>query len=188
MADTARIPPFAVEFDLDVGEMLDPQRVTTRRASDMQGYYADPGALARLIREEADPVHYEVFERPVPEAAGHLTCCLSKLQPGLVGEEWFMTKGHYHAVRDAAEVYLCLRGQGFLLMKTEAGDWVAEAMARGRLVYVPPAWAHRSINTGDEPLLSLCVYPAEAGHNYADIVTEGFPKRMLRMQGRPQLV
>jgi hypothetical protein len=24
--------------------------------------------------------------------------CISKLQPGLVGDEFFMTKGHYHTV------------------------------------------------------------------------------------------
>jgi glucose-6-phosphate isomerase len=51
-------------------------------------------------------------------------------------------------------------------------------MSRGKMVYVPPHWAHRSINTGPEPLVSFCVYPAEAGHNYGDIVTEGFPKRV----------
>jgi glucose-6-phosphate isomerase len=53
-------------------------------------------------------------------------------------------------------------------------------MTRGRMVYVPPFWAHRSINTGNvEPLVSFCVYPAEAGHNYGDIATEGFPKRIV---------
>jgi glucose-6-phosphate isomerase len=61
-------------------------------------------------------------------------------------------------------------------------------MARGRLVYVPPSWAHRSVNTGAEPLVSFCVYPAEAGHNYGDIEDQGFPKRVLRVKGEPQLV
>ena len=51
-------------------------------------------------------------------------------------------------------------------------------MTRGRMVYVPPFWAHRSINTGREPLVSFCVYPAEAGHNYGDIAKQGFPKRI----------
>ncbi len=72
-----------------------------------------------------------------------------------------------------------------MLMKTEAGDCAAEAMHRGRLVYVPPRWAHRSVNTGDEPLVSFCVYPAEAGHNYGDIEEEGFPQRVTRVNGLP---
>jgi glucose-6-phosphate isomerase len=113
-----------------------------------------------------------------------LLLCISKLQPGVVGQEYFMTKGHYHAQSGTAEVYLCLCGRGYLLMKTAQGQCVAEPLARGRLVYVPPHWAHRSINTGDVPLVSFCVYPAEAGHNYGDIATEGFPRRIFRLEGK----
>jgi len=65
-----------------------------------------------------------------------------------------------------------------MMMKTADGQCVAEKMERGRMVYVPPFWAHRSINTGIEPLISFCVYPGDAGHNYGDIATEGFPKRV----------
>ncbi len=185
MVESELLQPFGVEFDLETGEMLEPERTTVRRASDMRGYYADGEALERLIRGGSDPVHYEVFERPVPETRGNLMFCISKLRPGLVGDEYFMTKGHYHQVRETAELYLCLRGQGFMLMKTEAGECLAEQMKRGRLVYVPPRWAHRSVNTGDEPLISFCVYPAEAGHNYGDIEDEGFPKRVIRVNGLP---
>ena len=57
-------------------------------------------------------------------------------------------------------------------------------MTRGAMVYVPPFRAHRSVNTGREPLISFCVYNAEAGHNYGDIETEGFPRRIRRQKGR----
>jgi glucose-6-phosphate isomerase len=96
-----------------------------------------------------------------------------------------MTKGHYHKVLQTVEIYLCLRGSGYMLMKTKYGNFTAEPMARGRMVYVPPYWAHRSVNTGSEPLVSFCVYNAEAGHNYGDIETEGFVKRVLRVNGAP---
>ena len=105
--------------------------------------------------------------------------------PGLVGDEYFMTKGHYHSVLQTGELYLCLRGKGFMVMKTKDGDFAAEPMERGRMVYVPPYWAHRSVNTGNEPLVSFCAYNAEAGHNYGDIETEGFAKRVLRVGGVP---
>ena len=96
-----------------------------------------------------------------------------------------MTKGHYHQIAQTAEIYLGLRGTGFLLLKTPEGRVAAEPLARGRMVYVPPGWAHRSVNTGEsEPLVSFCVYPAEAGHNYGDIATEGFPQRVYRRQNR----
>ena len=109
--------------------------------------------------------------------------CISTLHPGVVGDECFMTKGHYHTVRETAEIYLCIRGQGFMAMKTTEGDCVLEPMVRNRMVYVPPYWAHRSINTGNEPLVSFCAYPGDAGHNYGDIETEGFPKRVFRING-----
>jgi glucose-6-phosphate isomerase len=181
--------PFGIDIDLIDGTMDRPDVHLARPASVMRGYYADSAALERLIAERNDPLHYETFEKHIPEEYGQLLLCISKLQPGLVGDEFFMTKGHYHTVAETAEVYLCIRGQGYMLMKTPADEngriqCVAEPMTRNRMVYVPPYWAHRSINTGGEPLISFCVYPGEAGHNYGDIATEGFPKRVFRIDGK----
>ena len=181
---TSFIQPFGVEFDLAKGIMKDPSRVTTRKASAMRGHYKDARALERLIEENDDPLHYEVFEKPVPEEAGHIMYCISKLYPGTVGSEFFMTKGHYHTVIDTAEIYLCLRGSGYMLMKTTDGSFSAEKFVPGRMVYVPPHWAHRSVNTGDEPLISFCAYPGNAGHNYGDIEKEGFIRRVFSRDGQ----
>ncbi len=183
-SDKAKLTdPFSVALDLEEGALARASARLVRRASDMRGYYADRDALEELIRRRGDPVHYEVFDTPVPEAAGHVKFGISKLQPGTVGDECFMTKGHYHEAAGTAEVYLCLRGRGCMLMKTAGGRCEVEEMRRGAIVYVPPHWAHRSVNTGDEPLISFCVYPAEAGHNYGDIAEEGFPKRIFRRNG-----
>ncbi len=176
--------PFAQQFDLAEGVMVDPQEHIVRRASDMRGYYADDGALEALIEAQHDPPHYETFESRVPEEYGQVKYCISKLYPGTVGEECFMTKGHYHAVPATSEVYLCLRGQGLMMMKTADGRCHWEDFVPGRLVYAPSYWAHRSVNTGEEPLISLCLYPGDAGHNYGDIRTEGFPRRVLRRSGQ----
>ena len=175
--------PWAVDIDLITGVMREPDRVLVRKASAMRGYYQDAAALERLIGQ-GDPVHYEVFEKHIPETYGHLLLCISKLYPGRVGDECFMTKGHYHTISGTAEVYLCIMGTGTMMMKTAAGACRTEAMRRHRMVYVPPHWAHRSINTGDEALVSFCVYPADAGHNYGDIATEGFPRRVYVRQGK----
>lgn len=67
-----------------------------------------------------------------------------------------------------------------MVMKTQDGRFAAERMERERMVYLPPFWAHRSVNAGGTPLVSFCVFDAEAGHNYSDIETEG-----LRQDGRP---
>jgi glucose-6-phosphate isomerase len=174
------IDPFSVQLELATGIMLNPDDHIARRASDMLGYYADAAALQRLIDEQHNPVHYETFESAVPEEYGQVKFCISKLYAGTVGRECFMTKGHYHSVIETGEAYLCLTGRGLMMMKTAGGACRWEEFAPGRLVYVPPYWAHRSINTGDEPLISLCLYPGDAGHNYGDIRTEGFSKRVYR--------
>ncbi|MEW5826083.1 MAG: glucose-6-phosphate isomerase family protein [Candidatus Bipolaricaulota bacterium] len=179
--------PFGVQFDLIDGTMESPDRVVVRRASAMRGHYADADALEDLIRD-GDPVHYRVYEKAIPEALGHLLVCVSVLEPGTVGREYFMTKGHYHTVADTAEVYLALQGAGIMLMKTAEGSCHWESMVRGRMVYVPPFWAHRSVNVGRRPLVSFCVYPGHAGHNYGDIESQGFPKRVLDSAGRVEIV
>ncbi len=98
-----------------------------------------------------------------------------------------MTKGHYHTELNTGEIYLALRGEGLMLMKTPDGQCRHETFAPGRMVYVPPYWGHRSINTGREPLISFCVYPGDAGHNYGDIEKEGFPKRVLSRDGKVEI-
>jgi glucose-6-phosphate isomerase, archaeal len=183
-ATTSLIQPFSVQLDLAEGVMADAHDRIARNASDMRGYYADEQALERLIELQGDPVHYETFESPVPEQYGHVRFCISKLYPGTVGGECFMTKGHYHTVLETGEIYLCLRGQGLMMMKLSDGTCRWESFMPGRMVYVPPYWAHRSINTGDEPLISLCIYPGDAGHNYGDIKTNGFPKRVFLREGQ----
>ena len=99
-----------------------------------------------------------------------------------------MTKGHYHAIPDTAEVYLGLKGRGCILLKTADGQCTSEEIAPGRMVYVPPYWAHRSVNIGDGPLIFLCVWPGGAGHNYGDIEKEGFPGRVVRREGEVQFI
>jgi len=153
-----------------------------RRLSNLRNRFADGEAYEAML-ESGDPVIYEVYENSRPEKAGELLSGLSIVHPGRVGDEYFMTKGHYHSVRDTAEIYYCLQGQGLLLMENEAGDTALEEFRPGRLVYVTPRWAHRSINTGPEDLVTLFVYPAHAGHDYAMFDATGFLKRVLDRDG-----
>ena len=91
-----------------------------------------------------------------------------------------MTKGHFHTVLDTAEVYYCLRGQGCMVMETPDGDWAVEPLSPNKGLYVPPRWAHRSVNTGpDEDLVTFFVYPGNAGHDYGSIEAQGFRKLVI---------
>ena len=153
-----------------------------RRASDMRGYF-------HAEINGSDPLVYETYERDVPHVPGELVENITVIYPGTVDGEYFMTKGHYHENSHSAEVYLCLSGEGRLLMESEDGDWEMLTMTPGTTVHVPPAWAHRSANVGSTPLIIYALYPADAGHNYARIAEFGFTRRLLQGEdNNPRLV
>jgi len=154
----------------------------------MRTQYADHTACDRLLPGE-DPVVYEVYTIKRPELAGELQCGISIVHPGTVGDEYFMTKGHYHAVLDTAEIYQCLEGQGVMILETPEGDWAAKELHPGTVLFVPPRWAHRSVNTSStQALITFFVYPGHAGHDYATIESRGFRKLVVEREGQPCLV
>ena len=181
--------PFSVRWDPKDGVMDDPDNHVQRYLSRLTAMFYDREAAETYLRDRGDVLLYEVYEKKIPEADGEIQFCSSITHPGKIGEEYFMTKGHFHARRDTAEIYYCLRGRGFMLMETEDGEYELGEMYPGRTVYVPPFWAHRSINTGDsEPLISLAVYPGDAGHDYGSIETAGFRHVVVERGGKPQVV
>lgn len=166
------LEPFTVMMDMQTG-MLDPTRQTVeRRLSDMSGMYQ--------VTPEADRLAYRVFLIPVPEANSELQCSTTVLEAGTVGDEYLMTKGHFHQVRDRSEVYVGLSGEGMLVMATEGGDHVVQPITPGSVNYVPGGWAHRSVNVGSDPLVFFAAYVGDAGHDYGTIESEGFPVVVLR--------
>jgi glucose-6-phosphate isomerase len=158
-----------------------------RRLSSMRGQFADQQAyLAQL--EKDDLVLYEVYDLQRPEEAGELLHGISIVHPGKVGNEYYMTKGHFHTVLETAEIYHCLKGVGVMVMETPEGDWAVEELCPGKILYVPPRWAHRSVNTGNlEDLVTFFVYPGNAGHDYGTIETQGFRKLALEVDGQLQI-
>lgn len=74
-------------------------------------------------------------------------------------------------------------------METPEGDWAVEALCPNSVLYVPPRWAHRSVNTSlTEDLITFFVYPGNAGHDYRTIETQGFHKLVIHREGKPQIV
>jgi glucose-6-phosphate isomerase len=159
-----------------------------RRLSAMKGQFFDQAAYEALLAVE-DRLLYEVYEIKRPEIAGELLNGLSIVHPGKVGDEFNMTKGHFHTVLETAEVYYCLKGEGMMVMETPEGDWAVESLHPNSVLYVPPRWAHRSVNTGlNEDLVTFFVYPGNAGHDYGTIETQGFRKLVVERSGRPTII
>ena len=158
-----------------------------RYLSNMEGQYLDQDAYRDRLNEE-DSLLYEVYELKRPEVAGEILHGISIIHPGKVGDEYHMTKGHFHSVLETAEIYYTLKGEGYMVMENPEGDCSVEKLTPGSVLYVPPRWAHRSVNVGtEEDLVMFFAYPGDAGHNYATIETQGFRKLILENDGKAEI-
>jgi glucose-6-phosphate isomerase len=154
----------------------------------MKGQYLNQVAYNNMLSQD-DVLLYQVFELKRHEIEGELLHGISIVHPGKVGDEYFMTKGHYHTVLETAEIYFILKGQGYMVMETPEGDSAVEELARFKVLYVPPRWAHRSVNVkSEEDLVMFFVYPGNAGHDYGTIETQGFKKLVIEKDGKPDIV
>ncbi len=153
-----------------------------RTLSSLKGQFLDQEAYHDMLAKE-DTLVYEVHEIQRPALAGELLSGISIIHPGKVGREFFMTKGHFHEILDTAEIYYCLQGEGFMVMENPEGESSIEALSPGKVLYVPPRWAHRSICTGrQKDLVTFFIYPGNAGHDYGTIENQGFHKLVVESE------
>ncbi|MDD3028186.1 MAG: glucose-6-phosphate isomerase family protein [Erysipelotrichaceae bacterium] len=151
-----------------------------RNAHNLKGIFAEEQMLDAIIKKD-NPLIYEFYDLRVEEKPGNLAYGTSIVYPGVVGREFYMTKGHFHTVLDTAEVYFCLSGHGLMLMENPEGETELQELTPGEAVLVPGRYAHRSINISDsEPLVTFFTFAADAGHDYGTIEQKGFRKLVLR--------
>ncbi len=180
--------PFTFDVSVADAVLSEYDNLIIRTLSNMAGMYADNEAFDTMLAEE-DTEHYQVYEIRRPEIEGEILHGLSVLHPGKVGDEYFMTKGHFHSVLETGEVYYCLKGEGYMVMETPEGEWAVEPLHPGKVLYVLPRWAHRSVNTSsNEDLVTFFAYPGNAGHDYGTIETQGFRKLVVEQDGEPAIV
>jgi glucose-6-phosphate isomerase, archaeal len=175
-------------LDLSTGELSgSPVHESVRTLGDMRGYYHDENA-----RQTLDPktVVYRVQAfLPVAEGEeGGLFLGTTFIQPGMVGDEYFMTKGHFHRNRRRSEYYITVAGMGALIFMDENRRTVFEPMRPRSIHYIPFNTAHRVANVGDSVLTFLACWPSDAGHDYDAIASRGFGARLRKINGAVTLV
>ncbi len=173
---TLPVDPFRISFDSTSGSITPAGPVLARRLSDLEAVFADAAEWKRQL-EHGNPVVYTIASSPVPEVSRELPQSITTIYPGDCGGEFYMTKGHQHP-DPQAEIYLGLTGVGgLLLFDGERSRWID--MEPGGIGYIPPGWAHRSVNVGNEPYRFLAVYPGSAGHDYQWVLEHGMGMRAL---------
>jgi glucose-6-phosphate isomerase, archaeal len=176
-----------VRFGVDSAR-LGERPMVERRLADLRGSFADAVAYEAALAR-GNPVLYQVTAVEPATGDGQLHYGLGILQPGRIGAEYFLTNGHYHTHRPAAEIYVGLAGEGAMLLEDEAtGETRLVPLVANSVVYVPGHTAHRTINTGSVPLVYLGIYPSNAGHDYGAIAQKNFRHVVIEREGRAVLV
>lgn len=141
---------------------------------DLAGVYLDDDAYRQaLATHGGELLAYRVEVNQLADGPGALIIGTSTVLPGRIGDEFAMTRGHLHVKSDRAELYHCISGRGVMLMDTVDGQSRALEMEPGEAVHVPGEWVHRSVNVGEEPLVTLFCYAADAGQDYGIIAEAG---------------
>jgi len=174
-------------FDPEAGTLAGATRVE-RRLSDLKGIFLDVKAYAAAFAQ-GDPLVYSVEAIEPGTGDGDLHYGVGLIQPGRIGREYFMTKGHLHQWREAAELYVGLSGKGVMLLEDEAtGESRMLPLEPGMAVYVPGHTGHRTANVGDKPLSYIGVFPARAGHDYGAYADRNFRCAIVDEGGEPRMI
>ena len=166
------------------GEKIDK---AVRKISDLSSIFNDEAAFAAA---PPDKIVYEVESYlPVKDGTtGGLFFGITHLHPGRVGNEYFMTKGHFHKLADRGEFYWGIEGEGMLILMDKNRKTWAEKMYPGSLHYIDGYIAHRTANTGSGIFSFGACWPSDAGHDYDIISQHGFSKILVEENGAPVLI
>lgn len=155
--------------------------------ADLRGVFHNCEAYEQM---SPDTLLYEVTcHLPVEEGTpGGLYFGITRIYPGKVGDEYFMTKGHFHANMNRGEYYWGVEGEGRLIMMDQNRRVWSERIFPGSLHYIPGGVAHRVANIGYSVLSFAACWPSDAGHDYQVILENGFSASLQCVNGNPQLI
>ena len=173
--------PEGVKIDGRSGEVSPETGRYQKRLSELRGIYQDAAAFDRAVSERGDPVVYEVIDYRKKES--DLAFGTTIMEPGQIAGEYFMTRGHYHERKECGEAYYTQSGEGLLLLESRTGEIRTVEMKPGVCAFIPPDWAHRSINTGKKKLVFVWFCATDAGHDYGEILTRGMRKIVIERDG-----
>src|SRR5262249_9544737 len=143
--------PQGVAIDAKTGEVSPSTGRYKKTLSDLRGFFHDSAALDAKIKAKGDETVYEVIDYRHEES--DLAFGTTIMYTGKVGSECFLTRGHFHIRGECGEASYPQSGNGVLLLESRDGETRTVEMKPGICAFIPPDWAHRSINTGPDKLV-----------------------------------
>ncbi len=171
--------PAVCRVDVAKGELIGATNRYVKTLADLEGLYEDEAAFRALRRELGDAMTYEVTDFKPSADPGDMIFGVTRMRPGKVGREYFLTRGHIHAKGNRPEMYYGESGRGVMLLESPQGEIRTVEIGSRTLCYVPPYWIHRSVNVGDDDLVMTFAYPADSGQDYAIIEEAGGMRRRI---------
>ncbi len=177
--------PVSVQLNVPNGTFSPCIESTSRKVSDLAMMFADQQAVEQLIKS-GNPEVYQIRYYPFQTKNSDMALGVTMILPGKVGNEYYMTKGHFHEADNQPEIYHCVQGKGVLQMMTIDGDYVAAPWQKDTITHIPPQYAHRVVNTGNIPLVFVASFHLAAGHVYGPIENKGFKYIIVEKDGKPE--
>ena len=113
------VPPVALSILAEAGRLEGSNGRYEKFLPDLEGLYRDGAAYqALLAADDREPVYWVETTETEPGPGGLITG-ISVLEPGTVGSEYAMTRGHLHAIADRSELYVGLSGRGVMILDSE---------------------------------------------------------------------
>lgn len=178
--------PTSVQFDFLTGKFEPCPIKAERKVSDLSMMFHDKKIVQETL-DAGDRLIYEIRYHPFETSNSDMALGVTIIHPGKVGDEYHMTKGHFHEREDRPEIYFCVHGEGYLLMEAVDGDFKAQTWSAGTITHIPGKYAHRVVNTGNEPLFFVASYNLSAGHIYEPVIERGFAQIVVEREGKAVL-
>ena len=178
------LEPGVCRVDVARGELEGATGRYVKTLADLDGLYEDSAAFAALKREHGGDVVYEVTDYRPSANPGDMIVGVTRMRPGKVGREYFLTRGHIHDNANRPEMYYGESGSGLMLLELPEGEIRAVEIGPRVLCYVPPYWIHRSVNIGSGDLVMTFAYPADSGQDYAIIEEAGGMRKRVVDDGK----
>ncbi len=159
--------------DISSGQLKGATNRYVKTFNDLEGLYGDTQAFRALTSERGNDVAYEVTDYKASSNPGDIIIGVTRMEPGKIGDEYYMTRGHIHARPNRPEMYYGESGLGVMLLESPDGQIRTIEIGPRTMCYVPPFWIHRSVNVGREPLVMTFSYPADSGQDYDIIAKAG---------------
>jgi glucose-6-phosphate isomerase, archaeal len=179
--------PFSLSLTPEAFRAYPSMKEFNRRLSDLKGYFSDHQLVEKILATD-NPIIYEYWEMEYDAEGRGLSFGMTRIFPGLVGREYYFSKGHFHAGGTGDEMYLTLQGRGLLLLFSKDGQSQTLDMLQGQMCYIPGYMAHRTINVGTGDFVFMSTWPPKIDHDYDTIAQIGFPKLVVAGIDGPEVI